>query len=79
MLMPNSILFISCFESICLCWGFAPSIDLFLTFFYIRSTNGFSYFGPRVRLSIFTGYKDSIKSWIENYTIVELKESFKVE
>lgn len=32
MLTPDSILFIGFFESICLCWSFAPSSDLFLIF-----------------------------------------------
>lgn len=62
MLMPNSILFMSYFESIYLCWGFTPFITLFSTFFRIvRFANAFYYFGPKAWLSIFTSYKNLIK------------------
>ena len=75
MLSPNSILFMCSFESICLSWGFAPTACLFVTFFrLVRASQCFYYFAPRDGLSIFTGYKDSIKGWVEGFVVVELKE-----
>lgn len=80
MLTLNSIIFMCCFESIYLYWGFASYVDLFSTFFnLVRSIDGFYYFGPQVGLSIFTDYKNSIKGWIEHFAIIELKESSRVE
>ena len=74
MLSPNSILFMSCFESICLGWGFAPTACLFVTFFrLVRAKQNFYYFSPRNGLSLLTGYKDSIKGWVENFLVAELK------
>ena len=74
MLSPNSILFMSCFESICLSWGFTPTACLFVTFFrLVRAVQNFYYFSPRSGLSLFTGYKDSIKGWVENFLVAELK------
>ena len=75
MLSPNSILFMCCFESICLSWGFTPTACLFATFFrLVRSVQNFYYFSPRSGLSLFTGYKDSIKGWVENFLVAELKK-----
>ena len=74
MLSPNSILFMSCFESVCLGWGFAPTACLFVTFFrLVKAVQNFYYFSPRRGLSLLTGYKDSIKGWVENFLVAELK------
>ena len=74
MLSPNSILFMSCFESICRSWGFTPTACLFVTFFHlVRAVQNFYYFSPCSGLSLFTGYKDSIKGWVENFLVAELK------
>lgn len=62
MLVPNSILFMSSFESVCLSWGFTPTVHLFVSFFrLVRESQGFYYFSPRGGLSIFSDHKDSIK------------------
>ena len=75
MLTPNSILFMSSFESVCLSWGFTPTVHLFVSFFrLVKASQKFYYFAPRGGLSIFTGYKDSIKGWVEGFLVVELKK-----
>ncbi|XP_043805076.1 uncharacterized protein LOC122721401 [Manihot esculenta] len=75
MLSPNSILFMSCFESICLSWGFTPTACLFVTFFcLVRAIQNFYYFALRGGLSLFKGYKDSIKGWVESFLVAELRK-----
>ncbi|XP_043808344.1 uncharacterized protein LOC122722225 [Manihot esculenta] len=63
------------FESVCRSWGFTPTAILFVTFFrLVRAIQCFYYFASRGGLSIFTGYKDFIKGWVEGFVVVELKK-----
>lgn len=75
MLVPNSILFMSSFESVCLSRGITPTVPLFVSFFrLVRASHCFYYFSPRGGLSIFSGHKDSIKGWMEGFVVVELRK-----
>lgn len=57
-LTPNSILFMSAFETMCRSWGFAPFLGLIRAFLKIvKANNGFLSFCSRYGLSIFTGHK----------------------
>ncbi|XP_021629338.1 uncharacterized protein LOC110627364 [Manihot esculenta] len=80
MLSPNFILFMCSFESIGLSWGLVPSVTLFFTFFcLVQANHGFYYFAPQGGLSIFMGYKDSIKGQAKAFVVVELKEGFRID
>lgn len=58
-------------------WDFAPLLGLFRAFFKIlKANNRFLSFCGRTDLTIFTGHKDSIKHWVEYFTVVGARGNF---